>query len=96
MITVILPVFAPAGTVAWIVVALTTLNTADFEPPNVTFFVPTKPPPTMLICAPTAPLLGSRFVITGKMCIAFWVSISRPVVRVAVTRPSTAASALWL
>lgn len=67
VITLTVPVLAPAGAAVWIKVALTTLNTADFAPPKVTFLVPMKPPPTMLTCVPTPPLLGSRFVIIGRM-----------------------------
>ena len=62
--TLILPVTAPLGTVALMVVAEFTVKVA-FTPPNVTLLVPVNPLPLMVTCVPTGPLVGWKPLSTG-------------------------------
>jgi len=65
VVTATLPVFAPVGTVAVICVALSTLKTVAFTPPNVTLVAPRKPDPVITTCVPTGPLVGRNLLTTG-------------------------------
>lgn len=56
--TEIVPVVAPAGTVAWIYVSDTVVNDADI-PLNVTLVDPVRPLPKMRIFCPTLPTPGA-------------------------------------
>ncbi len=58
------PVVAPAGTVAVICVLLTTVNVAETLP-NFTESTPVKFVPVSVTLAPTMPLVGFRLVIVG-------------------------------
>ena len=67
--TTTLPVVAPAGTLATILVALQLVTVVAAVPPNVTELPATcdapKLVPAMVIDAPTAPVFGVRVVIAG-------------------------------
>ena len=60
--TRIAPVTAPAGTVAVMLVLLTTLNVVADTPPNFTDVAPVKPVPVILTVEPTAPIVGVKEV----------------------------------
>ena len=64
VVTEILPVVAPAGTVAVIFVAELTVNVADV-PPNLTDVAPVKFVPLIVTDVPTDPLFGENEVIVG-------------------------------
>jgi len=64
VVTEILPVVAPAGTVAVIFVAELTVNVADV-PPNLTAVAPVKFVPLIVTDVPTGPLFGENEVIVG-------------------------------
>jgi hypothetical protein len=66
--TITLPVVAPAGTFAVILVALQAVTDVTAVPLNVTVLVPCVAPklvPAMITEAPTAPVFGSKLVIAG-------------------------------
>jgi len=64
VVTLIVPVVAPAGTVAVICVAELTVNVA-LVPLNFTAVAPVYAVPVTVTLAPTAPLLGEKLVIEG-------------------------------
>jgi hypothetical protein len=64
VVTEIGPLAAPCGTEASILVADTTLNTADV-PPNVTAFVPVKFVPSIVTVVPGCPATGENEEIVG-------------------------------
>jgi hypothetical protein len=64
VVTEILPVVAPAGTVAVIFVSVLTVNVADV-PPNLTAVAPVKFAPLIVTDVPTGPLVGEKDVIVG-------------------------------
>jgi len=64
VVTLIVPVVAPAGTVAVICVAELTVNVA-VVPLNFTAVAPVYAVPVTVTLAPTAPLLGEKLVIEG-------------------------------
>jgi hypothetical protein len=63
--TLIRPVVALAGTVAEILVELTTVNTADL-PLNATRVAPVNPDPRMVTMVPTDPDVGENLSILGR------------------------------
>jgi hypothetical protein len=64
VVTAILPVVVPAGTVAVIRALLTTLKVAAL-PPKVTAVAPVKPVPLTLTLVPTGPEVGAKLVTVG-------------------------------
>ena len=77
VITVTLTVPAPAGLLAVIVVALTTMTLVAAVAPNLTDVAPVKPVPVIVTRVPPAagPLVGLRPVTVGAAAIAApWVS----------------------
>src|SRR5437867_7913691 len=68
VVTVIDPVVAPAGTVAWIAVAEFTVKLA-FTLLKRTAVVPVKLVPLMLTPVPTGPLAGVKLVIDGGLIV---------------------------
>src|SRR6185436_15488017 len=64
VVTLILPVVAPAGTVVLICVLDTTLKVAAV-PLKLTLVVPVKSDPVMVTAAPTRPLVGENEEIVG-------------------------------
>ena len=62
--TLIFPVVAPLGTVAWICVAESTMNVADV-PLKVTLDAPVKPVPVIMTDVPIGPMTGRNNVTTG-------------------------------
>lgn len=64
VVTLIVPVDAPVGTVAVTEVSEPTVNDAEVAP-NVTLVVPVKPVPVMVTLAPTGPLAGVKDEIVG-------------------------------
>jgi hypothetical protein len=64
VVTVIRPVVAAAGTVAWIVVDEVTVKLA-FAPLKVTLLAPSKFVPLIWTLVPTGPLVGAKFVTVG-------------------------------
>jgi len=64
VVTLSLPVVAPAGTIVRIDVADMTVKLAGV-PFNRTDVVPVKPDPVMVMLAPTAPLAGVKLLIAG-------------------------------
>ena len=60
------PVLAPAGTVAWIVVAEVTVKLA-LAPLNMTAVAPVKSVPLMVTGLPAGPLVGVKLVIVGPL-----------------------------
>src|SRR5882672_1999574 len=66
VVTLIVPVVAPAGTVAWIEVAELTVKLA-LAPLNATAVVPVKLVPLMVTLVPTGPLAGVKLVIVGGL-----------------------------
>ena len=65
VVTAILPVTAPEGTVAVICVAEFTLKLVAATPPNVTLLAPVKLVPVIVTVVPTAPLIGVKLLIPG-------------------------------
>jgi hypothetical protein len=65
VVTIILPVVAPVGTVVVISVSETTLKAAA-TPWNVTLLVPVRPFPRMITFVPTLPTDGVVFTNAGK------------------------------
>lgn len=68
VVTTIVPVDAPLGTVAVNDVLETTVNVA-LVPPKVTFVVPVKPLPVIVTFVPTGPLVGLNDEIVGAGCV---------------------------
>jgi hypothetical protein len=64
VVTEILPVVAPLGTVAVICVAVFTVNVADL-PLNFTAVAPVRLVPVIVTEVPTGPLVGVKVVIVG-------------------------------
>jgi hypothetical protein len=64
VVTEILPVVAPVGTVAVICVYETTVNVAE-TPLNLTFVAPVNAVPVIVTLRPTLPLVGVKAVIVG-------------------------------
>ena len=64
VMTLTVPVVAPAGTVAWIAVAEFTMNVAP-TPLNRTAVAPLKFVPLIVTLNPTGPLAGVKLVIVG-------------------------------
>src|SRR5712692_3441623 len=86
VVTAILPVFAPTGTVAVTCVAEFTVNAVALTPPNVTFVAPVNPAPAIVTCVPTGPLVGAKLLITG-MTLNFLLLVRVPEGVVTVTNP---------
>ena len=68
VVTLMGPVVAPAGTVAWIAVAEFTVNVAPI-PLNRTAVAPVKLLPLIVTLNPTGPLAGVKPVIVGGFTI---------------------------
>src|SRR5256712_8816342 len=66
VVTLIVPVVAPAGTVAWIAVAELTAKPA-LTPLKATAVAPVKFVPLIATLVPTAPLVGVKPVIVGGL-----------------------------
>jgi hypothetical protein len=66
VVTVILPVVAPVGTVAVIFVAEFTVNVVAATPLNLTEVAPVKLVPVILTVVPTGPEVGVNDVIVGS------------------------------
>src|SRR6266446_5323544 len=64
VVTLIVPVAAPVGTVAVICVAELTVNVA-VVPLNFTAVAPVNAVPVIVTLAPTAPLVGEKLVMVG-------------------------------
>src|SRR5438093_627920 len=67
VVTLILPVTAPSGTVAVIWVAELTTKLVAATPPNFTEVAPVKPVPWIVTEVPTGPLVGVKDVIVGAV-----------------------------
>jgi len=67
VVTLILPVTAPTGTVAVIWVAELTVKLVAATPPNFTEVAPVKPVPWIVTEVPTGPLVGVKDVIVGAV-----------------------------
>src|SRR5205807_10070179 len=66
VVTLIGPLEAPAGTVAWIAVAEVTVKFA-LVPLNCTAVAPVKFVPLIVTLVPAGPLLGAKLVIVGGL-----------------------------
>ena len=91
VVTLILPVTAPVGTVAVICVSETTENDVALTPPNVTLVVPFKLFPVIVTSVPTGPLAGEKLKIEG-MIRNFRLLVRVPVGVVTVMDPVVAAA----
>jgi hypothetical protein len=69
-VTVILPVCAKVGTVAWIVAPPETMLNVDVAPLNFTLVAPVNPVPLIVTVLPSAALVGVNDVIVGAVAIA--------------------------
>src|SRR5437016_5069516 len=67
VVTFILPVVAPNGTVALMEVAETTLKIVALTPLNCTAATPVKFVPAIVTTVPTGPLVGVKLVIAGRL-----------------------------
>ncbi len=67
VVTPILPVIAPVGTVAVICVTEFTVNCVAATPPKVTLVAPVSAVPVMVTDVPTAPLAGENPVTVGAI-----------------------------
>ena len=65
VMTAILPVFAPLGTLAVTSVSEFTTTTVALTPPNVTLLVCVRLTPLMVTGVPTDPLIGVKLLIVG-------------------------------
>ena len=65
VVTAIVPVFAPLGTIASTVVSLITSKLPAATPPNVTLVVPLNVFPVIVTAVPTGPLVGLKLPILG-------------------------------
>src|SRR5207245_6549495 len=68
VVTLIVPVVAPPGTVAWIAVAELTTKPAP-TPLKATVVAPVKLVPLIATLVPTAPLVGVKPVIVGGLAV---------------------------
>src|SRR2546422_103245 len=68
VVTLIAPVVAPVGTVAWIVVAELTVKVA-LMPLNCTAVAPVNPVPVIVPLLPTGPFGGVKLVTVGGLTI---------------------------
>ena len=68
VITLIGPVVAPEGTVAWIVVGELTLYVA-LTPLKVTELAPPKLVPLIWTLVPTSPIVGAKLVMVGGLAV---------------------------
>ena len=68
VVTLILPVMAPLGTVAVICVEESTVNVADTVR-NLTALAPVNAVPVIVTLVPTGPLDGVKPVIVGAACV---------------------------
>jgi hypothetical protein len=66
MVTPILPVFAPVGTVAALWVSELTVKLVDFTPPKFTLVAPVKLLSVITTIAPAAPLVGEKLAIVSS------------------------------
>src|SRR2546428_3504669 len=66
VVTLTGPVFAPAGTVAWIAVSEVTVKVA-LVPLNATAAAPVKLVPLIVTLVPTGPLVGEKPAIVGAL-----------------------------
>ena len=64
-VTLMLPLTAPVGTIAVILLALTTLNVVASTPPKLTAVAPVNPEPVMVTVVPEAALVGVKEAIVG-------------------------------
>jgi hypothetical protein len=87
-----LPLVAPAGTVAVMVVALTNLKVVAAVPPKLTATPPLRPPlrllPVSVTLVPTGPLLGLTEVRVGAYTVVFSSTPTVPSPALAVSRSS--------
>jgi hypothetical protein len=67
VVTAILPVVAPLGTVAWMVVLVLTVKVEAARPLNVTDVAPVKFVPVIATLVPTGPLAGVNDVTVGGL-----------------------------
>jgi hypothetical protein len=67
VVTAILPVTAPVGTVAVTLDAEFTVNVVALTPPKVTFDALIRPPPVITTELPILPLVGLKLKTLGKM-----------------------------
>src|SRR5439155_364172 len=65
VVTLMSPVVAPLGTVAWMAVGEVTEKLTALVPLNVTAVVPVKAVPLIVTVLPTAPLVGVKLVSVG-------------------------------
>ena len=65
VLTLMVPVVAPAGTVAVAVVALTPVKVTAAEPLKLTALRPVRLVPVMVTEVPTGPLVGVKLVMVG-------------------------------
>jgi hypothetical protein len=65
VVTLSVPVVAPAGTVAWIAVAEVTVKEVALTPLNATAVAPLKFVPLIVTLVPTGPLVGEKLDIVG-------------------------------
>ena len=68
VVTLILPVFAPEGTLTFILVAESEVIVAT-TPPIVTFVAPDRFVPVMVTTLPGAPEAGENLVMVGKTAV---------------------------
>ena len=83
VVTTIVPLVAPEGTVAVICVALTTLKIAAVVPLKATAVAPVKPVPVKVTEVPTEPEVGVKLVTvvaTGGGAFAVWCGLPLAVV----------------
>jgi hypothetical protein len=66
VVTLSVPVVAPAGTVAWIAVAEVTVKEVALTPLNATAVAPVKFVPLIVTLVPTGPLVGVKPEIVGE------------------------------
>jgi hypothetical protein len=91
VVTLILPVTAPAGTVAVILVAELTEKVVAATPPNFTEVAPVKAVPLMVTTVPAGPLVGVNEVIEGAVVtVKFAALVAVPPGVVTVIFPVTA------
>jgi hypothetical protein len=89
VVTPILPVWAPTGTVAVICVSEFTVKLVAFTPPKVTLVAPVKLIPVITTDAPTCPLVGLKLITLGMTKYRVLL-VSVPVGVVTVTGPVVA------
>jgi hypothetical protein len=89
VVTAILPVMAPAGTVAVTWVSEFTAKVVAVTPPKATLLVPVKPEPVITTCDPETPLVGVK-PDTNGVTRNGRLLVSVPVDVVTVTKPVVA------